>query len=90
MCQAVNITKSLNAIGTIVAVTIIALAEIAVVAVAGASLLVQSASAITDVMNTPTSVGGGEEQEAASSTTYYHNQQCFKCCFGQSVPNCGV
>jgi hypothetical protein len=48
------------------AVTIIALAGIAIVAAAGASLLVQSASA-TDVMTTTTSIGG--EQEAVSSTT---------------------
>jgi hypothetical protein len=58
--------KTLNVIGVIVAVTIIALAGIAIVA-AAASLLVQSASATTDVMIT-TSVGG-EEQEAVSSTT---------------------
>ena len=50
--------------GVIVAVTIIALAGIAIVA--AASLLVQSASA-TDVTMTTTSVGG--EQEAVSSTT---------------------
>src|SRR5215211_3776065 len=54
MCQAVNIMKSLNAIGVIVAVTIIALAGIAIVAAADASLLVQSASAATDVTNTTT------------------------------------
>jgi hypothetical protein len=74
MCQAIHIIKTLNVIGVIVAVTIIAaLAGIAVVAVAAAaSLLVQSASATTDVTmtnNTTTSVGGGGEQEAASSTT---------------------
>jgi hypothetical protein len=69
MCQAVNIMKSVNAIGVIVAVTIIALAGIAIVAAAAAaSLLVQSASATTDVMTTTTSVGGGGEQEGASST----------------------
>jgi hypothetical protein len=52
-----------------VAVTIIALAGIAIVAAAAAaSLLVQSASATTDVMTTTTSVGG-EEEEAASSST---------------------
>jgi hypothetical protein len=62
--------KSVNAIGVIVAVTIIALAGIAIVAAAAAaSLLVQSASATTDVMTTTTSVGGGGgEQEGASST----------------------
>jgi hypothetical protein len=54
--------------GVIVAVTIIALAGIAIVA--AASLLVQSASA-TDVTMTTTSVGG--EQEAVSSTTTTNN-----------------
>jgi hypothetical protein len=57
--------KTLNDIGVIVAVTIIALAGIAVVVVAPPLLLVQSASA-TDVV-TSTSVGG--EQEAVSSTS---------------------
>jgi hypothetical protein len=66
MCQVVRIMKTLNVIGLIVALTIIALSGIAIVA-AAASLLVQSASATTDVMTT-TSVGGGE-QEAVSSTT---------------------
>jgi hypothetical protein len=62
--------KTLDVLGVIVAVTIIAaLAGIAVVA-AGASLLVQSASA-TDVMTSAT-VGGGEE-EAVSSTTPTNN-----------------
>src|ERR671918_2368834 len=62
--------RSLNVLGVIVAVTIIAaLAGIAVVA-AGASLLVQSASA-TDVMTSAT-VGGGEE-EAVSTTTPTNN-----------------
>jgi ribosomal protein S8E len=55
--------KTLNVIGVIVAMTIIALVGIAIVA--AASLLAQSASA-TDVM-TNTTVGG--EQEAVSSTT---------------------
>src|SRR5215212_8145868 len=64
MCQAVHIMKSLKC-GVIVAVTVIALAGIAIVA---ASLLVQSASATTDVTMTTTSVGE-EEQEAVSSTT---------------------
>jgi hypothetical protein len=68
MCQLAHIVKTLNVIGVIVAVTIIALAGIAIVA-AAASLLVQSASA-TDVMTT-TSVGG--EQEAVSSTTTTNN-----------------
>jgi hypothetical protein len=69
MYQAVHIVKTLNAIGLIVAVTIIALAGIAIVAAAAASLLVQSASATTDDVMTGTSVGGGGEQEAVSSTT---------------------
>jgi hypothetical protein len=70
MCQAVNILKSLNAIGVIMAVTIIALAGIAMVAATAAtSLLVQSASVTTDVMTTITSVGGGGEEAASSSTT---------------------
>ncbi len=69
MSQAVHKVKTLNIIGVILAVTIIALAGIAMAAVA-ASLLVQSVSATTDVtMTTTTSVGGGEEQEAASSST---------------------
>src|SRR5918996_4373743 len=59
----VHIMKTLNVIGVIVAVTIIALAGIAIVA-AAASLLVQSASA-TDVMTT---TSAGVEQEAVSST----------------------
>jgi hypothetical protein len=60
--------KTLNVIGVIVAVTIIALVGIAIAAAATAAslLLVQSASATTDVMTT-TSVGG--EQQAVSSTT---------------------
>ena len=59
--------KTLNIIGVIVAVTIIALAGIAmVVAAAAASLLVQSASATTDAMDN-TTVGG--EEEGVSTTT---------------------
>jgi hypothetical protein len=66
--------KSLNAIGVIVAVTIIiALAGIAVVAVAGASLLAQSASATTEVMNNTTSVGGGEQEAISSTNTTTNN-----------------
>jgi hypothetical protein len=61
--------KTLNVIGVIVAVTIIALAGIAIVAAAAASLLVQSASA-TDVM---TSTTAGGEEEAASTTTNNSN-----------------
>ena len=53
----------------IVAVTIIALAGIAIAAAAAASLLlVHSASATTDVMTTTSSIGG-EVQEAVSSST---------------------
>ena len=71
MYQALHSMKTLDVLGVIVAVTIIAaLAGIAVVA-AGASLLVQSASATTDVMTSAT-VGGGEE-EAVSSTTATSN-----------------
>jgi hypothetical protein len=71
MYQAVPVMKTLNVIGVIVAVTIIALAGIAMVAAtAAASLLVQSASATTDVMTTTTtSVGGEEQEEAVNSTT---------------------
>src|SRR5215208_2920273 len=67
--------KSLNAIGVIVAVTIIALAGIAIVAAADASLLVQSASAATDVTmtTTTTSVGGGEQEAASSTNTTTNN-----------------
>jgi hypothetical protein len=64
--------KTLNVIGVIVAVTIIALAGIAIVAATAASLLVQSASATTDVTMTTTSVGGAK-QEAVSSTTITNN-----------------
>ena len=61
--------KTLNVIGIIVAVILVALAGIAIVATAAAPLLVQSASATTDVMTTTTSIGRGGEQEAASSST---------------------
>ena len=64
MCQAPYRMKTLDVLGGVAAVTIIAaLAEIAVVA--AASLLAQSASA-TDVM-TSTTVGG--EEEAVNTTT---------------------
>src|SRR5918996_299396 len=64
MCQAPYRMKTLDVLGVVAAVTIIAaLAEIAVVA--AASLLAQSASA-TDVM-TSTTVGG--EEEAVNTTT---------------------
>ncbi len=70
MCQAVPVMKTLNVIGVIVPVTLIALAGIALVAAAAASLLlVQSASATTDVMTTTTSVGRGEQEAVGSSTT---------------------
>jgi hypothetical protein len=60
--------RSLNVLGVIVALTIIAaLAGIAVVAAGASLLLAQSASATNDVMTTTTSVRG--EQEAVSSTT---------------------
>ena len=65
MCQAPYRMKTLDVLGVVAAVTIIAaLAEIAVVA-AASLLLVQSASA-TDVM-TSTTVGG--EEEAVNTTT---------------------
>jgi hypothetical protein len=54
--------------GVIVAVTIVALAGIAIAAAVAVSLLVHSVSATTDVMTTTTPVGG-EEQEAVSSMT---------------------
>jgi hypothetical protein len=72
MCQAVHIMKimkTLNVIGVIVAVTIIALVGIAIVA---ASLLVQSASA-TGVMTPTTSVGGGEQEAVSGTTTTTNN-----------------
>jgi hypothetical protein len=71
MSQAIHIMKTLNVLGVIVAVTIIALAGIAIVAAAAASLLVQSASAATTDLMTTTSVGG--EQEAVSSTNSTNN-----------------
>ena len=63
--------KTLNVIGMIVPVTLIALAGIAIVA-ATSSLLAQSINATTDVMTTTTSVGGGG-QEAASITNATNN-----------------
>jgi hypothetical protein len=73
MCQAVQIMKTLNVIGVIVAVTIIiiALAGITMVASTPSLLLVQPASATDDVMTTTPSVRG--EQEAVSSTTTTNN-----------------
>jgi hypothetical protein len=61
--------KTLNVIGIIVPVTLIALAGIAIIAAAATSLLVQSASATIDVMTTNTTSVGGEEQEAVSGVT---------------------
>jgi hypothetical protein len=58
--------KTLNVIGIIVPVTLIAAAA---AAAAATSLLVQSASAIIDVMTTNTTSVGGEEQEAVSGVT---------------------
>jgi hypothetical protein len=64
MCQALHRMKALNVLGAIVvAVTIIALAGIAIVAAAVASLLVQSASATDDVMTETV------EEEALNTTT---------------------
>jgi hypothetical protein len=76
MYQAVHIMKTLNVIGVIVPVTLIALAGIAMVAAAAAaaaaaSFLVQSANATTDVTTTTSVEGGG--QEAASTTTTNNN-----------------
>jgi hypothetical protein len=56
---------ALNSIGLILAVTIIGLAGIALAAIA--SLLVQSASATTDIMTE--TVGGGQEASNTTSTT---------------------
>jgi hypothetical protein len=65
--------KTLNVIGMIMPVTLIALAGIAIVAAVASSSLVQSINATTDVMTTNTTsvVGGG--QEAASSMTITTN-----------------
>jgi hypothetical protein len=63
--------RTLKGTGIIVAVTMIALAGIALV-VASSLLLVQSAKATTDVV-TSTTVGGGGEEEAASTTTTTNN-----------------
>ena len=68
MWQAVHIMKTFNFIGVIVAVTIIALAGIAIVAAAAASLLVQSASA-TGQMTTTTTSEREEQEEAVSRST---------------------
>jgi hypothetical protein len=60
--------KSLNVIGVITAITIIALTGIAMVVAAAAPLLVQSASATNDGMDNSTSLERGG-QEAVNSTT---------------------
>jgi hypothetical protein len=62
--------RTLNVIAVIVAVTIIALAGIAIVAAGASLLLVQSISATPDVM-TNTSVGA--EQETVNTTTTTNN-----------------
>jgi hypothetical protein len=83
--------KTLNVIGVNVAVTIIALAGIAMVeAVATASLLVQPASATTDVMTTITSVGGGGGEEAASSSTTTPPTIMFQKLFWECIHDCGI
>jgi hypothetical protein len=84
MYQAVPVMKTLNVIGVIVAVTIIALVGIAIAAVAAAAslLLVQSASATTDVMTTTTSVGGGEQEAVSSSTTTNTNNNASNAVLG--------
>jgi hypothetical protein len=60
--------KSLNVIGVIVAITIIALTGIAMIVAAAAPLLVHSASATNDGMDNSTSLERGG-QEAVNSTT---------------------
>jgi hypothetical protein len=72
MWQAVHIMKTFNFIGVIVAVTIIALAGIAIVAAAAASLLVQSASA-TGQMTTTTSEREEQEEAVSRSTNTTSN-----------------
>jgi hypothetical protein len=83
VCQAVHIMKTLNVIGVIVAVTLIALAGIAIIAAAAAaSLLVQSASATTDLMTTTTSVGGGEQEAVSSTNTTTTNNNASNAALG--------
>lgn len=73
MGKAVHIMKRLNVIGVIVAVTIVALAGIAMVAAAAAaSLLVQSASA-TGQMTTSTLEGEEQEESVSSTNTTTNN-----------------
>jgi hypothetical protein len=75
MHSALFIMKTLNDIGVIVTVTIIALAGIVTIVVAAVAslLLVQSASATTGVVTTPTSVGGGDQQAVDYTTTTNDN-----------------
>jgi hypothetical protein len=73
MCQALHIMKILSAIGVIMAVTLIALIGIAMVAAAAALLLVQSASATTDVTMTNATVGAGELEALSSTPTHANN-----------------
>jgi hypothetical protein len=70
MHSALFIMKTLNVMGVIVTVTIIALAGIVTIVVAAVAslLLVQSASATNDGMDNSTSLGSGG-QEAVNSTT---------------------
>jgi hypothetical protein len=82
VCQAVHIMKTLNVLGVIVAVAIIALAGIAIIAAAAASLLVQSASATTDLMTTTTSVGGGEQEAVSSTNTTTTNNNASNAALG--------
>jgi hypothetical protein len=63
--------RTLKSTGIIVAMTIIALAGIALV-VDSSLLLVQSAKATTDVL-TSTTVGAGEEEAASTTTTTNNN-----------------
>jgi hypothetical protein len=74
--------KTLNVLGVIVAVAIIALAGIAIIAAAAASLLVQSASATTDLMTTTTSVGGGEQEAVSSTNTTTTNNNASNAALG--------
>jgi hypothetical protein len=66
--------RSLNVLGIIVALTIIAaLAGIAVVAAGASLLLAQSASATNDVMTTTTTSVGGEQEAINTTTTTTNN-----------------
>jgi hypothetical protein len=65
--------KTLNGIGMIVPVTLIALAGIVIVAAAATLLLVQSVNATSDVMTTTTAVGRGEQEAVSRMTTNNNN-----------------